>query len=49
VTAPALQRLESIAARLQANADEWHTRAIEQQRAGGKGRDQDAPLPRVLV
>jgi len=37
VPAPALQRLESIAARLQANADEWHTRASEQQRAGGKG------------
>jgi hypothetical protein len=37
VTAPALQRLESIAARLQANADEWHTRASEQERAGGKG------------
>ena len=37
MTAPALQRLETIAARLQANADEWHTRASEQQRAGGKG------------
>ena len=37
MTALAIQRLETIVARLQANADEWHTRASEQQRAGGKG------------